>query len=264
LEYFNPEMRLERARWFFESCIINFYRNWWNYAVKTNTARNIGFGSLAEEMVRLYYGFRGSRKEKGQDAYEYLDGEWVGNEVKTISGSKGDYMGNKHPRGNMQLGENLEKILSWNGFYFVRTEDQCQRIGKGMRGNLKMALLAPNQQTMADLHRRTLAFYTRNPKSPGKLQYDAPNHENAFDLDYIGYQSYNEKLNFVRCVEFIEHPEVGQTTMNILNERPRIGDCSCVVCELGGLRWVPERGTQGITTWRKNRIVASNGEFWDI
>ncbi len=265
LEYSNQEMRRERAQWFFENCILNFYRNWWDYAVITNTARNIGFGSLAEEMVRLYYGFRGSRREKGQDTYEYLDGEWVGNEVKTISGSKGDYMGNKHPRGNMQLGEDLEKILSWNGFFFVRTEDQCQQIDGSTRGNLKMALMAPNHRTMMDLHRRTLGFYTRNPKSPGKLQYDAPRNENAFDLDYVvGSASSNELLYFVRCVEFIEHPEEGQTTMNILNQRPNMNNCTCEICDLGGLRWVPERGNLSERAWRNRRMIACNGEFWNI
>lgn len=265
LTYSDDEMRIERAQWFYENCILGFYRNWWDYAEKTNTTKNIGFGSLAEEMVRLYFGFRGSRTETAGDAYELQDGEWVSNEVKAISGSKGDYMGNKHPRGNMQLGENIEKVQSWNGLFYVRTEDQCQQIDGGTRGNLKMALMAPNQQTMDDLHRRILGFYTRNPTSPGKLQYDGPTEENAFDLDHVvGKASSNELLHFVRCVEFTEHPEDGQSTMNILNVRPNMRNCTCDICELGGLRWVPEEGNLSKTAWRNIRMIACNAEFWNL
>ena len=85
LTYSDDEMRIERAQWFYNNCILNFYRNWWKYAEKTNTTKNIGFGSLAEVMVMLYFGFRGSRTETADDAYELLDGEWVSHEVKTIS-----------------------------------------------------------------------------------------------------------------------------------------------------------------------------------
>ena len=125
--------------------------------------------------------------------------------------------------------------------------------------------MAPNHRTMMDLHRRTLGFYTRNPKSPGKLQYDAPRNENAFDLDYVvGRAGSNELLYFVRCVEFIEHPEEGQTTINILNQRPNMTNCTCDICDLGGLRWVPERGNLSEKVWRTRRMIACNAEFWNL
>lgn len=265
LNYSDDVQRRERAQWFFENCILGFYRAWWDFADRTNTTKNIGFSSLAEDMVRLYFGFRASRTETGSDANEQQGDEWIIHEIKNISGAKGDYMGNVHARGNMQLGGDLERILSWNGFFYVRIHDHAEETEGVVRGNLKMALLAPNQGTLEDLHRRTLGFYSRSPTSPDKLQFDGPSGPDSFDLNYVvGAIRHNELLHFTRCVEFIEHPPEGVHRMNILAERPNIVDCTCEICILGGLRWVPSGEGLSKTAWRASRQIVVGSEIWNL
>ena len=265
LVYSDEEQRRNRALWFFEHCILGFYRAWWGFADITNTTKNIGFSSLAEDMVRLYFGFRASRTETGSDANEQQGDEWVIHEIKNISGAEGDYMGNVHGRGNMQLGGDLQKILSWKGFFFVRIHDYAEEDEGVVRGNLKMALLAPHQGTLEDLHRRTLGFYSRRPASPDKLQFDGPSGSDPFNLNYVvGAIKHNELLNFTRCVEFIEYPPEGVSRMNILADRPTIVDCTCEICRLGGLRWVPTGEGLSISAWRASRQIVVGSEIWNL
>ena len=78
LDYANEEARRERALWFYRTCVSGFYRQWWRFAHKYNTTKNIGGGFLMETLVHLYLGFRGSRTETGGTHMKSSTGNYGG------------------------------------------------------------------------------------------------------------------------------------------------------------------------------------------
>ena len=217
LDYEDVEARRNRATWFFEECILPYYRGFWALAEKTNTGKNIGFSSLAEDIVRLYFGFRGCRVDTGADAYETNPDDSNSpfeHEVKVLSGRAGDFMGSKDKSGSNPLGDDVEKIQSWRGLFHVKVEDRREKVdGVTERGNLSIAVLAPNQQTMEDLHRICREYHTERPAST-KFQF----HGRPFPDNYITNGHGN--LHFVRVAEFVEHPPDSRPTLTIHTNRP--------------------------------------------
>jgi len=258
IDYGDVQSRQQAAEWLYQSCFLEFYRVLNTWADITNTARNIGFDDLGEHIALLWFGLRGSRVGTGSDAYNINTGGGVENaptsEVKTCVGRRGDYMGTRHRSGVFHLGMNAEELQEHERIIFVRIIDRVREEG----GNLSVALLASNQDTMADMHSHIVTYCNRLPAS-NEFEFMA----RPFDDNYAQLSA-EEQLHFERLVEFVEFPDDGNPQMHILNEIPQIVDCACYVCALGGARWEPPRPESRITSevraWMLiRRIVDSNG-----
>ena len=256
VDYEDMQSRRNGAEWFFESCVLDFYRRMNNWADITNTSRNIGFDDIGEHIALMWFGLRGSRVGTGSDAYN-INPTIVNaptSEIKTCVGRRGDYMGTRHQTGVFHLGMNAEELQQHERIIFVRIIDRVRDDG----GNLSIAILASNRDTMADLHSHIVTYCNRMPAS-NEFEFMArPFEENYAQL------SVNERLHFERLVEFVEYPVDGVSRMNILGEIPGIGDCACTVCTLGGARWNPQRpasrNSGEVRTWRGiRRLVDANG-----
>jgi hypothetical protein len=258
IDYGDVESRQQAAQWFYQSCFLNFYRSMNNWADITNTARNIGFDDLGEHIALLWFGLRGSRVGTGSDAYNIDTILGVENaptsEVKTCVGRRGDYMRTRHRSGVFHLGMNAEELQEHERIIFVRIIDRI----RGDGGNLSVAILASNQDTIANLHSHIVTYCNRLPTS-NEFEFMArPFADNYAQL------SAQEQLHFVRLVEFVEFPADGNPLMNIQNQIPPVVECTCYVCALGGARWEPprpvSRSSGEVRAWRRiRRIVDSNG-----
>jgi hypothetical protein len=235
LDWNNEEERRECARWFFEECILDFFRKWIPIAVKTGVTKNIGFGHLTEHLGSLWFGLRGCRVKKGADFYEH-DGKE--SELKTCCGDEDDFIDTKHPSTNIMISAPIQKIQSWHRLFVNRIYCVEEEISGKLKGNLKIALLAPTQQTMSDLHHGLSEFYVENPTSPGKLQWQG----RPFEENY--WQQHATRpggiLRLERIVEFIQYPQDGDDKVRIVTkEIPEVVDCVCGICQADGAWWFP-------------------------
>jgi len=267
LDWNDEKQRRECAKWFFEECILDFFSKWIPIADKTGVTKNIGFGHLTEHLGSLWFGLRGCRVKKGGDYYESNGQE---SELKTCNGNRNDFIDTKHPTTNIMISAPIQKIQSWHRLFVGRSYCEKEELKSGkFRGNLKIALFAPNQQTMSDLHHGLVEFYRVNPTSPGKLQWQG----RSFEENY--WQQHETRpggiLRLERIVEFIQYPSNGEDNVRIVTEEiPEVVDCLCEICQAGGSRWFPPPTSSNAMiaddykskAWRKyRRIIIGQPNF---
>ena len=268
LDWNDEAQRRECARWFFEECILDFFSKWIPIASEAGVTKNIGFGHLIEHLGSLWFGLRGCRVKKGGDYYE-TDGRE--SELKTCNGDKNDFIDTKHPTTNLMISAPIQKIQSWHRFFvgrsYCKKEKRWWRFGRA-RGNLKIALFAPTQETMSDLHHGLAEFYMENPTSPGKLQWQGRSFEKS------EWQQHETRpggiIRLERVVEFIQNPQNGKDRVRIVTEDVHsVGTCECDICQAGGAWWFPPPpsshsmiGNDGLSrAWRNSRSLMIGNVF---
>ncbi len=267
LDWNDERQRREFAGWFFEDCILGFFCKWIPIGDKNGITKNIGFGHLMEHLASLWFGMRGCKVRKGGDLYE-MDGRE--SELKTCNGDKNDFLDTRHPRTNLMISSSIEKIQSWHRLFVGRSYCKAEKRWFGRtRGNLQIALFAPTQQTMSDLHHGLVEFYRENPTSPGKLQWQGrPFEQNYWQQDETRLGGI---LRLERIVEFTQYPQDADNKVRIVSEEiPEVVDCMCGICKAGGARWFPPppsssamvaKNPQAIA-WRQfRRIIIGQPEF---
>jgi hypothetical protein len=153
------------------------------YCVEANVSTNIGLGNLAQHLVSLRTGLRGSRSgARGADLVE-PDGKV--SEIKLATGDPTEltFMDNTDtPRLNLQSDQT--KMRSWKRLFPVRIVAQ--------KDGVNVLLHAPTQQTMTEFKKQLRAYFNEHDSSTN-LQYHA---QDTFDDDSYGPSG--RKLYFER------------------------------------------------------------------
>lgn len=98
---------------FFRTVMIDYLDSIQPFAEFTGSTRNIGFGNLSQHLVSIVTGTKGTGS--GARGFDLVDTS----EIKLAMGVKGDILGTEDfPR--LNLGNNVEKMLSWKYLYPVR------------------------------------------------------------------------------------------------------------------------------------------------
>jgi hypothetical protein len=109
---------------FFCQCMIAHRRALIPYCAATGANQNVGFGNLAQHLVSVVTGRRGTGS--GARGFD-LEG---GGEIKLAMGLRGDLLGTEDfPRLNLQ--RNVEKMFTWDALYPVRII--CEGEGLGVK-----------------------------------------------------------------------------------------------------------------------------------
>jgi hypothetical protein len=111
-----PAPRLARPadpKRFFKECMVGYRRSLIPFCSVAAANQNVGFGNLAQHLVSLVTGIRGTDSAaRGADLED-------GSEIKLAMGLPGDALGTEDmPRLNLQ--HNVAKILAWPSLYAVR------------------------------------------------------------------------------------------------------------------------------------------------
>lgn len=150
---------------FFVECMIRHRRALVPYCVAARSSQNVGFGNLAQHLVSIVTGKRGSGS--GARGFDLEDGS----EIKLAMGRRGDPLGTEDfPRLNLQ--KNTEKILTWPAFYGVRII--C--VDEGLR----VKILQPD---IADFREQVIDYFRLGSRYAGSanMQYHAaPEFEDNF------------------------------------------------------------------------------------
>ena len=179
-----------RATWFFNDCMVKFYRAIEPFCMLTSTTRNIGFGNMAQHLVGLVTGVRGTRS--GARGSDLVEDDHSPSEVKLATGLPGDAMGTEDlPR--LTLGWDLDKMLTWKRLFPLRLVDD----GSGLHALVH----APNVKTMEEFRSQARSyFHGRINNGSGGLQYHVPR---EFPNDVYG--TTEKLLTFIRVADLHEH-----------------------------------------------------------
>ena len=179
-----------RAAWFFNECMVKFYRAIEPYCVLTSTTRNVGFGNMAQHLVGHVTGVRGTRS--GARGSDLVEDDQSPSEVKLATGLPGDAMGTEDlPR--LTLGWDLEKMLTWKRLFPLRIVDDG--------GGLHALVHAPDAQTMDEFRSQAHSYFDgRANNGSGGLQYHVPR---EFPNDVYG--TTEKLLTFKRVADLHEH-----------------------------------------------------------
>lgn len=187
-----------RATWFFNDCMVKFYRGIEPFCMLTSTTRNIGFGNMAQHLVGLVTGVRGTRS--GARGSDLVEDDQSPSEVKLATGLPGDAMGTEDlPR--LTLGWDLDKMLTWKRLFPLRLVDD----GSGLHALVH----APNAKTMEEFRSQARSYFDgRTNNGSGGLQYHVPR---EFPND--SYGTTEKRLTFIRVADLHEHrdPVFGET-----------------------------------------------------
>lgn len=179
-----------RATWFFNDCMVKFYRGIEPFCMLTSTTRNIGFGNMAQHLVGLVTGVRGTRS--GARGSDLVEDDHSPSEVKLATGLPGDAMGTEDlPR--LTLGWDLDKMLTWKRLFPLRLVDD----GSGLHALVH----APNAKTMEEFRSQARSYFDgRTNNGSGGLQYHVPR---EFPND--SYGTTEKRLTFIRVADLHEH-----------------------------------------------------------
>jgi hypothetical protein len=179
----------ERASWFFDECMVNFYRSIEPFCNLTSTTRNVGFGNMAQHLVGHVTGIRGTRS--GARGADLVENDGSPSEVKLATGLPGDSMGTEDlPR--LTLGWDIEKMLTWKRLFPLRIIDD----GTGLRALAH----APETETMEQFKSQAKTYFENRPNNgSGGLQYHVPK-----DFPHDVYGTREKLLTFVRVADLCE------------------------------------------------------------
>lgn len=120
------------AKHFFDTCMVQHRRALAPYCSLTASSQNVGFGNLAQHLVSLVTGMRGTGS--GARGADLIDGS----EIKLAMGLRGDSLGTEDvPR--LNLGNSVPKMLAWPGLYPVRIVCPSNRLmAKVLRADVAM------------------------------------------------------------------------------------------------------------------------------
>lgn len=162
---------------FYQDCVLGYYRALEPYCAAAGVTRNIGFGNLAQHMVSLRTGLKGTRS--GARGEDLLDGGRI-SDVKLATGE--DSVGNpmqSTDKPRLNFGSNTDKLLKWKRFFPVRIVDASD--------GLHVLLHAPSPAVMT-MFRRQVREYFRTHSKSANLQYHALD---AFPHDRYGVAGRN-------------------------------------------------------------------------
>jgi len=212
LDWECDEARMKKAEEFFNEAIVGFYRDMNKFTKMTNTAKNIGFGLIAEHMDCLVLKLRGCRsRARGKADAWNESGEIC--EIKTQVGCSGDAMGTQHKKGTIHLG-NPENV-DWKGGLIINLiadrKSTQHNLGDSDKDLFCFRILGPKSNghnTMETLYDHAERYAKHEHKSKPDLQYRPVNEYDSTEIEiYWGKKSecQNEgKLEFSIVAEFIE------------------------------------------------------------
>jgi hypothetical protein len=175
--------RRRATRDFYSSSVKGWFDAIREYCVETNVTTNIGLGNLAQHLVSLRTGVRGSRS--GARGADLVEEDGAVSEVKLATGDPTErtFMDSSDtPRLNLQA--NKASMERWKRLFPVRIV--------AMEDGVNVLLHAPTEAAMTEF-RRQMRSYFRAHRSSTNLQYHA---HAAFSHDRYGPEG--RHLQFVR------------------------------------------------------------------
>lgn len=218
LDWECDEARMKKAVIFFNEAIVGFYRDMNKFTDMTNTAKNIGFGLIAEHMDCLVLKLRGCRSRARGEADAWKDSGDIC-EIKTQVGCSGDAMGSQDKKGTIHLGnpeDGGKRIKQWKELIInliadrKPTQHNVEHIDDDL---LCFRILKPKSNghnTMETLYDHAERYAKRKHKSKSKpdLQYTPVNEYDSTEI-VVKWNKKSEcqndgKLEFEIVAEFIE------------------------------------------------------------
>jgi len=254
LQYEDDVERRERALWFFDNCIVGFYRQWEKFAAMTNTSKNVGFSFFTEMLTLLHNGFRGSRTETGADAFELTNDGFFNSsgfdestpirynrhEIKHATGQRGDNLGMAETPKKYSLGDKVEDTLRNQSYILSHIVDfKSSRDGEDVP-QLRMKMLATDSSTLAIIHREFIGFHSRMDPIVRRRGGNHAAYRKDWQInppgDYDNDRIVALNQDMIRFAEYVEGED--QTIDDVrLTEFPGSERCRCEYCIMGGAYW---------------------------
>jgi hypothetical protein len=172
---------------FYENTVLPWYESISPFCDQCGVTRNIGLGNLAQHLVSLRVGIRGTRS--GARGADLVEEDGSVSDVKLATGEPTELNPMRNtdvPRLNLE--SNLEKILGWRRIFPVRVCDGGQ--------GLEVLLHAPTEGDMETFRRQVTDYFAQRPASRN-LQYHA---QGTFPSDSYGVAG--RTLTFQRVAWF--------------------------------------------------------------